>query len=149
MATLAPVADPTIEITPAQAPDQAPATPTPQAPTQPRLSEVLRTGSAKVGQAFKAFVDRDGNMCALGTVWHEMGYDMDASTGIGGFILEHPEWGFLAEPVNTAPLREGVCTDLRGCKATDAPLGDLVMHFNDEHKMSREDIASRLSQFGL
>lgn len=147
MATAKTVEYTTTTEAPAQAPDQAPPSET---QTAPRLSEALRYGQMNVDQSFGSFVDSDGNMCALGTIWYGMGYDVHHGEGVGQFVMKHPEWGFLLERINTAPIREGVCgvnktTDCRNYNS----LATVVIHFNDHHKMPRNEIADHLSQFGL
>lgn len=131
---------------PAQAPDQT--TPA-ETQTTPRLSEALRYGQMNVDQSFGSFVDAQGKMCALGTIWYGMGYDVAHNVGVGQFVMQYPEWGFLLERINTKPLREEVCGPFYRCNSAYANLAGVVMHWNDDHKMPRNQIADRLSQFGL
>lgn len=148
MATAKTVEYPAATEAPAQAPDQAPPAET---QTAPRLSEALRYGQMNVDQSFGSFVDSKGNMCALGTIWYGMGYDVEYDAGVGQFVLKYPEWGFLMERMNTAPLREGICSKgaYNRCGSHYTTIASVVMHWNDDHRMPRNQIADRLSQFGL
>lgn len=151
MATPETLEHPAVEVAPAQAPDSAPTSP--QTETRPpRLSEALRYGQMNVGQSYGSFLDENDRMCALGTIWHSMGYAVGSDTGIGSFVERNPEWGFLLEFMNTEPLRNGVCgigvppcTQARPIEN----LAEVVIHWNDDHHMPRNDIADRLSRFGL
>lgn len=122
-------------------------TPVETLPVAPRLSEALRYGQMNTEQGFGRFVDSRGRMCALGTIWHGMGYNV-TNEGVGKFVLDHPEWGFLLDEIDTRPLLAGICIEPcpRGKART---LADCVIHLNDDHHMPRNEIADRLSQFGL
>lgn len=115
----------------------------------PRLSEAIRYGQMNTKQAFETFVARDGSLCALSTAWYGMGYDVSWRNGLGQFVLEHPEWGFLLENIDTAPLCNGVCIEGGRHCGKQHSLGYLMVHFNDDHRMPRNEIADRLSAFGL
>lgn len=149
MATVENLVNAPVEVAPAQAPDTTPA-PETRETRPPRLSEALRYGQMNVKQSFGSYVDQDGNMCALGTIWYGMGYDVAYDVSINEFVAKYPEWGFLMEKVNTAPIREGICDGGRRCVEFDLnTLGNVVIHLNDQHRMPRDQIADRLSQFGL
>jgi hypothetical protein len=134
---------------PTTAPADAPASTPAETQTAPRLSEALRYGQMNVGQATGAYVDSDGNMCALGTIWHGMGYDVAWNVGAEEFVKKNPEWGFLMERINTRPLLKGVCGKDGDCRSGMNNLAAVVIHLNDTHKMPRNQIADHLSGFGL
>jgi len=111
--------------------------------TAPRLSDALRLGAAKFTQSFNGW-GKQGAACAMSSAWGSMGYPVGPS--VGAIARKYPEWGFLVESIDTRPLRKGICK--RDCGEQDT-LSDLIIHWNDIHKMSRERMADHLSGFGL
>jgi hypothetical protein len=99
-----------------------------------KLSEAILLGSALSPQAAGSY-ERNGQRCALGS----------ALAAVGEWIGSEEEvqlaldrlWPHLAMPAIICPV----------CKALPYDLGVLIIHLNDEHFWTREQIAAHVAQF--
>jgi hypothetical protein len=92
-------------------------------------------GSNRGPQCFGSYFDDHGGSCALGAV-HEGLYHLPRQHG--RLIPDHLERLFrsLDEVSKKCP---------RGC-GKRLPLAAMIVHLNDDHRLSREQIAERLTQ---
>lgn len=113
---------------------------TPVEPTSPlSLSEALRLGAMTSEQAFGTFSDPSADtprFCALGTIWYALGLSGDPGS-------KGAEWEFLTAKVDVSPITRDCCPTEQDC------LWAAIVHLNDEHRMPRDEIASRLERVGL
>jgi hypothetical protein len=102
---------------------------------QKELADFIRAGSARGPQCFGSYFDERGGSCALGAVYEGV-YHLPRQHG--KLIPDHLERLFrcLDEMTKQCP---------RGCSKR-LPLASMIVHLNDDHRMSREDIAEWLTQ---
>ncbi len=102
---------------------------------QRQLAEFIRAGSARGPQCFGSYFDDTGGSCALGAVYEGV-YHLPRQHGT--LVPDHLERLFrcLDETTKGCP---------RGC-AKRLPLASMIVHLNDDHRMSREEIAEWLTQ---
>src|SRR5688572_28528157 len=102
---------------------------------QKELAEFIRAGSAHRHQCFGSYFDEKGGSCALGPVYEGV-YLLPRNHG--KLVPDHLERLFrcLDEVVKKCP---------QGCKKR-LPLAPMIVHLNDDHRMTREQIAEWLTQ---
>jgi hypothetical protein len=101
---------------------------------QNELAEFIRAGSTRGPQCFGSYFDEKGGSCALGAVYEGL-YHLPRRHG--KLIPDHLERLFrcLDEMTKQCP---------RGCSKR-LPLASMIVHLNDDHRMSREEIAEWLT----
>jgi len=102
---------------------------------QRQLAEFIRAGARRGPQCFGSYFDEQGGSCALGAVYEGV-YHLPREHG--QVVPNHLERLFrcLDEVTKRCP---------RGC-AKRLPLAALIVHLNDDHRLSREEIAEWLAQ---
>jgi hypothetical protein len=102
---------------------------------QKELAEFIRAGSSRGPQCFGSYFDEQGGSCALGAVYEGV-YHLPRQHG--KLIPDHLERLFrcLDEMTKKCP---------QGC-AKRLPLASMIVHLNDDHRMTREQIAEWLTQ---
>ena len=102
---------------------------------QKQLAEFIRAGSSRGPQCFGSYFDEKGGSCALGAVYEGV-YHLPRNHG--KLIPDHLERLFrcLDEMTKKCPA---------GC-AKRLPLASMIVHLNDDHLMSREQIAEWLTE---
>jgi hypothetical protein len=102
---------------------------------QKELAEFIRAGSSRGHQCFGSYFDEKGGSCALGAVYEGV-YHLPRQHG--KLIPDHLERLFrcLDEVMKTCP---------QGCRKR-LPLAPMIVHLNDDHRLTREQIAEWLAQ---
>jgi hypothetical protein len=102
---------------------------------QRELAEFIRAGSSHGHQCFGSYFDEKGGSCALGAVYEGV-YHLPRQHG--KIVPDHLERLFrcLDEVVKKCP---------EGCNKR-LPLAPMIVHLNDDHRMTREQIAEWLTQ---
>src|SRR5262249_13808650 len=102
---------------------------------QKELAEYVRVGSKRGHQCFGSYFDERGGSCALGAVYEGV-YHLPREHG--KLIPDHLERLFrcLDEVTKRCP---------QGCSKR-LPLASMIVHLNDDHRMTREQIAEWLTQ---
>jgi hypothetical protein len=102
---------------------------------QRELAEFIRAGSGRGPQCFGSYFDERGGSCALGAVYEGV-YHLPRDHG--RLVPQHLERLFrcLDELTKRCP---------RGCQKR-LPLAAMIVHLNDDHRLSREEIAEWLVQ---
>src|SRR3954466_1155323 len=102
---------------------------------QRELAEYIRAGSARGPQCFGSYFDEKGGSCALGAVYDAI-YHLPRQHG--KLIPDHLERLFrcLDEVTKRCPHE--------GCKKR-LPLAPMLVHLNDDHVWTREQIADWLT----
>jgi hypothetical protein len=102
---------------------------------QKELADFIRAGSSRGPQCFGSYFDEKGGSCALGAVYEGV-YHLPRQHG--KLIPDHLERLFrcLDEVTKKCP---------QGC-GKRLPLAAMIVHLNDDHRMSREQIAEWLTQ---
>ena len=102
---------------------------------QRQLAEFIRAGSSRGHQCFGSYFDDKGGSCALGAVYDGV-YQLPREKG--KVIPDHLERLFrcLDEMTKKCPT---------GCEKR-LPLASMIVHLNDDHRWSREQIAEWLTQ---
>ena len=102
---------------------------------QKQLAEFIRAGSSRGPQCFGSYFDERGGSCALGAVYEGV-YHLPRDHG--KLIPDQLERLFrcLDEMTKKCPA---------GC-AKRLPLASMIVHLNDDHLMSREQIAEWLTE---
>jgi hypothetical protein len=102
---------------------------------QKELAEFIRVGATRGPQCFGSYFDEKGGSCALGAVYEGV-YHLPRQHG--KLIPDHLERLFrcLDELLKTCP---------RGC-GKRLPLAPMIVHLNDDHRLTREQIAEWLAQ---
>ena len=100
---------------------------------QRELADFIRVGSSRGHQCFGSYFDEKGGSCALGAVYEGV-YHLPRAHG--KLIPDHLERLFrcLDEVTKPCPL---------GCKKR-LPLASMIVHLNDDHLWTREQIAAWL-----
>jgi hypothetical protein len=101
---------------------------------QGELADAIRAGARRGPQCFGAYFDDHGGSCALGAAYDGM-YLIPREHGV--VIPKHLERLFrcLDEVLKTCPV---------GCQKR-LPLASMIVHLNDDHQWSREQIADWLA----
>ena len=102
---------------------------------QLELAAFIRAGSTHGHQCFGSYFDEKGGSCALGAVYEGV-YHLPRDHG--KLVPDHLERLFrcLDEVVKKCP---------QGCNKR-LPLAPMIVHLNDDHRMTREQIAEWLAQ---
>jgi hypothetical protein len=102
---------------------------------QKELAAFIRIGAKHGHQCFGSYFDEKGGSCALGAVYEGV-YHLPREHG--KLVPDHLERLFrcLDEVVKICPA---------GCKKK-LPLAPMIVHLNDDHRMTREQIAEWLAQ---
>ena len=102
---------------------------------QRELAEFIRAGSRRGHQCFGSYFDDQGGSCALGAVYDGV-YHLPRDHG--KLIPDHLERLFrcLDELTKQCPA---------GC-VKRLPLAAMIVHLNDDHRLTREQIAEWLTQ---
>ncbi len=102
---------------------------------QRQLADFIRAGSARGPQCFGSYFDERGGSCALGAVYEGV-YHLPREHG--RLVPDHLERLFrcLDEMTKSCPA---------GCSKR-LPLASMIVHLNDDHRMSREQIAEWLTK---
>ena len=103
---------------------------------QKELADFIRAGSQRGPQCFGSYFDERGGSCALGAVYEGV-YHLPRTHG--KLIPEHLERLFrcLDEVTKRCPHEN--------CNKR-LPLAPLIVHLNDDHRWTREQIADWLTQ---
>ena len=101
---------------------------------QRELAEFIRAGSSRGPQCFGSYFDEKGGSCALGAVYEGV-YHLPRNHG--KLVPDHLERLFrcLDQVMKTCP---------NGC-GKRLPLAPMIVHLNDDHRLSREQIAEWLT----
>jgi hypothetical protein len=104
---------------------------------QKELADAIRVGSQRGPQCFGSYFDEKGGSCALGAVYEGV-YHLPR--GHGKLVPNHLERLFrcLDEMTKRCPHQQGCIKRL--------PLAAMIVHLNDDHRWSREQIAEWLTQ---
>ncbi len=102
---------------------------------QKELADFIRMGSSRGHQCFGSYFDEKGGSCALGAVYEGV-YHLPRAHG--KLIPDHLERLFRCLDELTKPCPQG-------CKKR-LPLASMIVHLNDDHRMTREQIAEWLTQ---
>ena len=102
---------------------------------QKELADFIRVGSTRGHQCFGSYFDEKGGSCALGAVYEGV-YHLPRAHG--KLIPDHLERLFRCLDEVTKPCPQG-------CKKR-LPLASMIVHLNDDHRMTREQIAEWLTQ---
>jgi hypothetical protein len=111
---------------------------------QQELAKAIRLGSARRPQCFGSYFDERGGSCALGAAYDGM-YEMPREAREPGEIVpRNLERLFhcLEDVVKKCP--EKIDASEVQCRKR-LPLGAMIVHLNDDHGWSREQIAEWLS----
>lgn len=102
---------------------------------QKELADFIRAGSSRGPQCFGSYFDEKGGSCALGAVYEGV-YHLPRDHG--KLIPDHLERLFrcLDEMTKKCP---------QGCNKR-LPLASMIVHLNDDHRMTREQIAEWLTR---
>jgi hypothetical protein len=102
---------------------------------QRELARFIRAGSSRGPQCFGSYFDERGGSCALGAVYEGV-YHLPRNHG--RLVPDHLERLFrcLDEVTKRCPC---------GCEKR-LPLAAMIVHLNDDHRLSREQIAEWLTQ---
>ncbi|MBA2258534.1 MAG: hypothetical protein H0W18_06540 [Acidobacteria bacterium] len=102
---------------------------------QRELAEFIRAGSSRGPQCFGSYFDEKGGSCALGAVYEGV-YHLPRQHG--KLVPDHLERLFrcLDQVMKVCP---------QGCTKR-LPLAPMIVHLNDDHRMTREQIAEWLTQ---
>jgi hypothetical protein len=102
---------------------------------QRELADFIRAGSSRGPQCFGSYFDERGGSCALGAVYEGV-YDLPRSHGT--LIPDHLERLFrcLDELTKQCPQECG----------KRLPLASMLVHLNDDHRLTRERIAEWLTR---
>jgi hypothetical protein len=104
---------------------------------QKELAEFIRAGSSRGPQCFGSYFDEKGGSCALGAVYEGV-YHLPREHG--KLVPDHLERLFRCLDEMTKR-----CPDQHECKKR-LPLASMIVHLNDDHRWSREQIAEWLTQ---
>jgi hypothetical protein len=102
---------------------------------QKELADFIRAGSSRGHQCFGSYFDERGGSCALGAVYEGV-YHLPRNHG--KLVPDHLERLFRCLDEVTKPCPQG-------CKKR-LPLASMIVHLNDDHRLTREQIAEWLTQ---
>lgn len=107
------------------------------------LSDAIRIGCAFKPQGFYNLINDDGSSCALGAA-------LDGSMFNGKYSVEQQELAY-AHLFNAFPYLNDKAEPIwcNQCNLKDDYLKFAIWHRNDQHKMSREDIADFVEQWEI
>jgi hypothetical protein len=100
---------------------------------QQELAEFILAGSGRGPQCFGSYFDEKGGSCALGAVYEGL-YHLPRQHG--KLIPDHLERLFRCLDEVTKQCPEGCGKRL--------PLAAMIVHLNDDHRLTREQIAAWL-----
>jgi hypothetical protein len=100
---------------------------------QQELAEFIRVGATRGPQCFGSYFDELGGSCALGAVYEGV-YHLPRQHG--KLIPDHLERLFRCLDEVTKQCPEGCGKRL--------PLAAMIVHLNDDHRLTREQIATWL-----
>jgi len=103
---------------------------------QKELAEFIRAGSRRGPQCFGSYFDEKGGSCALGAVYEGV-YHLPRTHG--KLIPDHLERLFRCLDEMTKRCPHENCNKR-------LPLAPMIVHLNDDHRWTREQIADWLSQ---
>ena len=103
---------------------------------QRELAEFIRAGSSRGHQCFGSYFDDKGGSCALGSVYEGV-YHLPRQHG--KLVPDHLERLFRCLDEVVKPCPHELCKKR-------LPLAPLIVHLNDDHRWSREQIADWLTQ---
>jgi len=103
---------------------------------QRELAEFIRAGSQRGPQCFGSYFDEKGGCCALGAVYEGV-YHLPRTHG--KLIPDHLERLFRCLDEMTKRCPHENCNKR-------LPLAPMIVHLNDDHRWSREQIADWLTQ---
>jgi len=103
---------------------------------QKELAEFIRAGSQRGPQCFGSYFDEKGGSCALGAVYEGV-YHLPRTHG--KLIPDHLERLFRCLDEMTKRCPHENCNKR-------LPLAPMIVHLNDDHRWTREQIADWLSQ---
>jgi hypothetical protein len=110
---------------------------------QRELARAIRLGAARRPQCFGSYFDERGGSCALGAAYDGM-YELPRQEKEQGEIIpRHLERLFhcLEDVVKRCPEMSAAA---QACRKR-LPLGAMIVHLNDDHGWTREQIAEWLS----
>lgn len=116
---------------------------------QRELAKAIRLGAARRPQCFGSYFDERGGSCALGAAYDGM-YEMPREAREPGEVVpRNLERLFhcLEDVVKRCPetaVESAPATETGHCRKR-LPLGAMIVHLNDDHGWSREQIAEWLS----
>ena len=102
---------------------------------QKELAEFIRAGRAAGTSAFGSYFDEKGGSCALGAVYEGV-YHLPR--GHGKLMPDH------LETAVSVPGRGDEEAARKGCEKR-LPLASMIVHLNDDHRLTREQIAEWLT----
>jgi hypothetical protein len=102
---------------------------------QRELADYIRAGASRGPQCFGSYFDEKGGSCALGAVYEGV-YHLPRDHG--KLIPDHLERLFRCLDEMTKKCPQGCSKRL--------PLAAMIVHLNDDHRLSREQIAEWLTQ---
>src|SRR4029453_10601722 len=102
---------------------------------QRELANYIRAGASRGPQCFGSYFDEKGGSCALGAAYEGV-YHLPR--GHGKRIPGHPAGVFRGPEEMAKKCPQGCSKRL--------PLASMIVHLNDDHRMSREQIAEWLIQ---
>lgn len=103
---------------------------------QKELADFIRAGSTRGPQCFGSYFDEKGGSCALGAVYDGV-YHLPRKHG--KLVPDHLERLFRCLDEVTKRCPHEKC-------AKRLPLAPLIVHLNDDHRWTREQIADWLTQ---
>lgn len=104
---------------------------------QKELANFIRAGARRGPQCFGSYFDEQGGSCALGAVYEGV-YHLPRNHG--KLIPDHLERLFRCLDEMTKR-----CPDNHGCTKR-LPLASMIVHLNDDHRWTREQIAEWLTR---
>jgi hypothetical protein len=102
---------------------------------QRELAEFILAGSTRGPQCFGSYFDEKGGSCALGAVYEGV-YHLPRHHG--KLIPDHLELLFRCLDEMTKKCPQGCSKRL--------PLASMFVHLNDDHRLTREQIAECITQ---
>lgn len=102
---------------------------------QNELARFIRAGSSRGPQCFGSYFDEHGGSCALGAVYEGV-YQLPRDHGT--LVPDHLERLFRC--------LDEVATECPQACGKRLPLAAMIVHLNDDHRLSREQIAEWLTQ---
>lgn len=104
-----------------------------------KLSEAIREGSKGMEQGYGGYFPKVGACCALGAAYHAIWPEIDAR-----LIDDEYDWDLVFDQLNINFPQLHDYTSEEGHH-----LRNLVVNWNDEQKLTFEEIATKLEERGL